>query len=226
MRHLRSQHSGESLESRKAERLVQGIVASIHCEIRGAVFNVINSNRAVYWDAVRRGERPPPPEADWLEDWGAQIQIQLTVDELSALSPLGSYSPIKIFFLLLGGSVSSDATRIDTLNYYYTVKNILDAGPCDSATIANLAIHPVGSLLIQSDLKLEEWLESVVASRATGDISITNAIPGNAPAKNALSHEVKFVVITNGNLTPMWVLKKSNNQPNRTIVDGQSDPNT
>ena len=93
--------------SLEAERLVQAIAGSIHCEIRRSVFNVINSNRATYWDAVRRGERPPPPEADWLNDWGAQVQIQLTVDELSALSTSGSYSPIKIFFLNLGANASS-----------------------------------------------------------------------------------------------------------------------
>jgi len=206
--------------SLEAERLVQAIAGSIHCEIRRSVFNVINSNRAAYWGAVRRGERPPPPEAEWLEDWGAQIQIQLTVDELGALGPSGSYSPIKIFFLNLGANVSSEAQRIDTLNYYYTVPDILNAGPCDNATIAQLPNHPVGSLLIQSDLKVEEWLESVVASRATGDISIANEIPGNTPvtAKNALSHEVKFVVITNGNITPIWVLKRATINPTGSLL--------
>jgi hypothetical protein len=216
---LRVPEVQENPWSLEAQRLVQAIAGSIHCEIRRSVFNVITSNRAAYWAAVRGGGRPPPPEADWLTDWGAQIQIQLTTDELSTLIPSGSYSPIKIFFLNLGANISSEAQRIDTLNYYYTVPDILNAGPCDKETIANLPDHPVGSLLIQSDLKLEEWLGSVVTSRATGDISITDAIPGTAQgAKNALSHEVKFVVVTSGNITPMWVLKKATINPTGSLL--------
>jgi hypothetical protein len=200
--------------SKEGERLVQAIAGSIQCELRKAVFDVINPNR----DGTNATH--VASEADWLKSWGAQVQIQLTVDELGSISPSGSYSPMKIFFLFLGGSVSSEATRIDTLNYYYTVNDILNSGLCDAATIANLPNHPMGSLLIQSDLKLEEWLDSVVAARATGDISITNPIPAAVAqtAKNALSHEVKFQVIASGNITPMWKLVKATINPTGSLL--------
>ena len=191
------------------DRLVVAIVGSIHCELRNAVTYVINSDR---WRCWKRGL---PLAANWLNDWGTQVTITLTTDEQSSFNPSGSYISIlhpmtSIFTLLGGASVSSEATRIETLNYYYTVKELYDAGkgkPCSSTTVANFADHPPGSLLIQSDLKLEEWLSAVVQSQAVGDISITNPPPtSNQTAKNALSHEVKFVIVTNGSITPMWKL--------------------
>ena len=189
--------------SYEAQRLVQAITGSINCEIRKAVFNVITSNT---------------PEADWLKSWGAQVQIQLTIDESSAFSPSGLYSPIHIFFLSLGGNVSSDATRIDTVNYYYSVNDILKANLCNQETIENLPNHPIGSLLIRSDLKLEEWLASVVTSHATGDIPV--AKPTGAPdiAKNSLQHEIKFQVVTSGNITPKWMLKKAVINPTGSLL--------
>lgn len=191
------------------DRLVVAIVGSIHCELRNAITYVINSDRWRYW------EHGLPLAANWLNDWGTQVTITLTIDEQGSFNPSASYISIlhpmtSIFTLLGGASVSSEATRIETLNYYYTVKELYESGkgkPCSSTTVANFADHPPGSLLIQSDLKLEEWLSAVVQSQAVGDISITNPPPtSNQTAKNALSHEVKFVIITNGNITPMWKL--------------------
>jgi hypothetical protein len=180
------------------ERLVVAVVGSIHCELRNAITYVINSDRSRYWD------HGWPLEADWLNNWGAQIQITLTIDEQSSLSPSGLYFPTKIFSLFGGASVSSDAVRTDTLNYYYTVKELYRLGKgCAPNTIASFADHPTGSLLIQSDLKLKEWLLSVVQSQAVGDISIT---ANNKNAKNAITHQVTFKIISSGNITPTWKL--------------------
>jgi hypothetical protein len=185
------------------DRLVVAIVGSIHCELKNAVTYIINSD-------LNSGF---PPRAGWLNDWGAQVALTLTIDEQSSFSPSGSYisiiHPITTIFTLLGGAnVSSQATRIETINYYYTVKELYGTGKgCSPNTIANFADHPTGSLLIQSDLKLEEWLSAIVQSQAVGDVSITHPTPvSNQTAKNALSHEVKFIIITNGNVTPMWTL--------------------
>jgi hypothetical protein len=194
------------------DRLVVAIVGSIHCELRDAITYVINADRWRYW------QHGLAPVANWLNDWGVQVAITLTIDEQGSFSPSGSHisilSPITSMFTLLGGAnVSSDATRIDTINYYYTVKELYGEGkpwqgePCSSDLISNLSDHPVGSLLIQSDLKLEQWLSAVVQSQAVGDTSITTPTPtSNQTAKNALSHEIKFIVVTNGNITPMWKL--------------------
>src|SRR5271165_5502789 len=75
-------------------RLVEAIVESIRCEIRQAVIYVISK------DSTNPKILIPGPHTAWLyNDWGAQIQVTLTVDEQSALSPSGSYFP-NIFTLL------------------------------------------------------------------------------------------------------------------------------
>jgi hypothetical protein len=180
------------------ERLVQAIAQSIHCEIRNAVY------------AVKQEDKKNEPYnkrliAAWLDSWGAQVQITLTADEFGSFGPSGSYSPMQIFFLGLGANLSSEATRVDVLNFYYTVAELQEAGPCSPQLIAENANHPMGSLLIQSDLKLREWLFSVVFGNLTGDIPI-NANMTNQNAKNALSHEITFKIITSGNITPSWKL--------------------
>lgn len=183
---------------------VQAIVRSIHCEIKDAVTSVIG-----YEDEdAKKFHRPS--QADWLLDWGAQMQITLTVDEQSSFSPSGLYSPMNIFSFLGGASASSEATRTETLSYFYPVKDLYYSHACLNPTdIADSHSnnHPTGSLLIQSDLKLTEWLLGVVTGELTGDISLANPTPANNPiAKNAITHEVTFKVITSGNITPMWKL--------------------
>jgi hypothetical protein len=202
-------------------RLVEAIVESINCEIRQAVIYVISK------DSPHPEIPDPGPHTAWLyNDWGAQIQITLTTDEQSALSPSGSYSP-NIFTLIGGANVSSDATRTDTLNYYYTVKDLYGTGKnkgkrCTQNYLDNIEIHPVGSLLIQSDLKLRDWLLAVVLGKGTDQIPVnmpkTANNATNTNAKNAISHEVKFQVVTGGNITPMWKLAEATINPTAPLA--------
>lgn len=217
-------------------RLVEAIVESIQCEIRQAVIYVISK------DSTNPKILNPGPHTAWLfNDWGAQVQITLTVDEQSALSPSGSYFP-NIFTLFGGANVSSEATRTDTLNYYYTVKDFYSLGVCAPNFIAtDIENHPVGSLLIQSDLKLRDWLLAVVLGKGTDQIpmNIPNSAKNSSNAKNAISHDVKFQVITSGNITPTWKLALATINPtapfstaSRTrthellITFGPNDPTT
>jgi hypothetical protein len=185
-------------------RLVEAIVSSIHCEIINAVVYVINEDRATYWSNPQQGLK-----ADWLNKWGAQIQITLTTDEQGSLGPSGSYSP-NIFTLLSGSNISSEATRTDTLNYYYTIPNLYNKGTgCTAKILSDLDLgnHPVGSLLIQSDLKLRDWLSAVVLGVGTEQIPIGKPAGVTNPSfSNAILHDVKFQVITSGNITPTWKL--------------------
>jgi hypothetical protein len=182
-------------------RLVEAIVESIRCEIRQAVIYVIAK------DSANHKILEPGQHTAWLyNNWGAQIQITLITDEQSALSPSGSHSP-NIFTLLGGANISSEATRTDILNYYYTVKDLYGQGLCTPKFIGDIGNHPVGSLLIQSDLKLRDWLSAVVLGAGTEQIPVTLPAGVNNPsASNAISHDVKFQVITSGNITPTWKL--------------------
>ena len=59
-----------------------------------------------------------------------QIMLNLTIEEKGSVSPSLDYLPATMFTLGANGSVSSDATRTDKLNSYYTVKELLRRGPC------------------------------------------------------------------------------------------------
>jgi hypothetical protein len=231
--------------------LVQAILASIRCEIKDAVVYVINN------DWRNSQEYHQPAGAYWLyRDWGVQVQVTLTTDELGGLSPSGSYMP-NIFTLIGGATISSEATRTDIVNYYYTIKELYSGRdshgnpelyghvtPCNQSYLDKIVDNPnrpVGSLLIKSDLKLREWLDAAVLSYVTNVMPIN--IPENAKkspdAKNGISHDVKFQVITNGNITPMWKLALATINPtapfasaSRTrthdllVTFGPNDPST
>ena len=197
-----------------SERLVQAIVGSIKCEIKDAVVWLINDDRT---NALLYKQ---PRTTDWLLDWGAQVQVTLQVNEQSAISPSGLYFPMNIFFLNGGANLSSSATRIDILNYYYTVPEMYGSGKYCTETLKmnNRTNYPTGSLLIQSDLKVKEWLSDVVRGLATDNISFANK-----NAKNAISHEVKFEIITSGNITPMWKLVHATINPNSPLLSASRD---
>jgi hypothetical protein len=95
-----------------------------------------------------------------------------------------------------GVTGSADATRIDKVNYYYKVSDLYlgKYGQCSRDQTA-----PTDSLLIQSDLKLAEWLNVMVNGVATGNIDAVSD-------KNVLSHEITFEIDTSGNVTPAWKL--------------------
>ena len=219
-----------SWDQADGQLLIRAIVGSIHCEIRDAVTYVINQ------DVKNATEFRQPLQAGWLYGWGAQIAITLTVDEQSTVAPAGSWFGPPAFLLGLGANLSSTATRINSLNYYFTVKDIYSRSngvPCSQEERNNIYHLPVGSLLIRSDLKLKEWLLSVVLGLGTGEFEFTKS---SKTAKNAFSHEVKFVVLTNANTIPVWTLANAKINPllstsrNRThdllITFGENDPIT
>lgn len=186
----------------EGEDLVRAIAQSVQCEMRNAVSYVVAQDRA--YSRFNRGVRTAP----WFENWGVQVALSLTVEERGGLAPSAVWTPpnpvTALFSLGMGFGVSSTATRISTLNYFYTVRELTARGPCrpdESATA------PKGSLLIQSDLQLRPWLISQVLASGTGAISVPGSTD-TAIQKDALSHEVKFQVVSSGSLAPAWTLRR------------------
>jgi hypothetical protein len=179
--------------------LVKEIVRNVHCEVKRAVTYVIEEDKRL---ASQNGVRLAP----WLENnWGVTIQLTLTIDEKGSVDPSLTSTPNAVsalFTLGAGGSVSSQATRIDTLYSFYTVKDLYTLPKnCARANPAQ------GSFLLESDLKLREWLVDTVLTSATGDVNYPSKIDG--PLKDdVISHEVKFEVDTSGSITPTWTLTR------------------
>jgi hypothetical protein len=175
------------------QQLVQSIVYNVHCEVQDAIDRIYNNP-----DHPRRHT--------FLDTWAANIALSLQVDEKSSISPVSVWSPpspaTALFTLGMGGSVSAAATRQDKLNSFYTVQQLRDLGPCDPAT------RPGGLLLMQSDLGLEDWLRSNVTAADTGIIQYASDYSDGPSKTNVLSHEIKFVITTSGNVTPAWKLTR------------------
>lgn len=171
--------------------LVNAIVQSIHCEIKNAVTYVINQDKSL---EKINGART----ASWFDNWGAAGVLTLTVSEKTDVNPTTMWvpHPVKAMFSLVGGiEASTQATRVDTLNFYYNVKDLYAEPPCNAAQIGP---HPAGSLLIHSDLKFRQFLADNILVIRTGGV--------NTLTKNGITHDVKFDILTSGNINPMWSL--------------------
>jgi hypothetical protein len=179
--------------------LVQAIVTSVHCEIANAVKQLIDADL----DLSRQHHQPR--FAAFLDKWGVQVSLTLTMMENSSLSPnavwLPPSPPSSIFTLGAGLNGSAEATRTDSLNFYYTIADLYKRGYCSTG----VQMGNAHSLLLRSDLKLKEWLFAQVGPVATGEI-VPPTDPGGPLQRNAFAHEVKFVVHTGGSLNPAWTL--------------------
>jgi hypothetical protein len=181
--------------------LVKNIIDSIQCEVKDAITYVLNTD---YQISRLNGT---PPMGYWLLGWGVQMQLTLTVDEKNIVSPSGVKSPSPIFFLGLGATLSSQATRSDTLNYYRLVGDIY-YGPNYPFCYQNyLRNGSTDSFLIQSDLKLREWLLSIFFVKEDQSTDLLPSFTSNKQSgNNGLAHQVTFEVVTSGNISPMWKL--------------------
>lgn len=165
------------------QQLVTAIVGNVKCEVQDAINDLYRLNSRPFLDST----------------WGVQIALNLTMVEKGALNPAGIYAPVSpistVFTLGVGGELSSEATRTEKLSSYYTVQELRRLGRCVN--------RGSGPFLLQGDLKLNEWLMDVqtVANTGATDLNAGLAVFGK---DGVLSHEVKFDVVTSGNITPSW----------------------
>jgi hypothetical protein len=172
-------------------------------------------------------DRPSIPD-----DFGVQVQINLTVEETGALNPsvtlndtmrnasvLGVTVP-QSFNFGASGTLSSAATRIDTSYSYYIVGRIAGKGAnlfCDKQN----NVHG-SSPFLESNLGIEKYLAGAVQGAAVFRSSeipkapkgggqgggAANADGGGGSSKkiDIYSYEVKFVIVSNGSANPTWKL--------------------
>jgi hypothetical protein len=175
------------------QQLVQSIAYNITCEVQDAIDKIYNNP-------------DHPRKHTFLDTWGANIALNLQVEEKSSANPVVNWLPPSpasaVFNLSVGGTLSADATRQDKLNSYFTVAQLRALGPCDPKT------RPGGVLLLQSDLGLEEWLRDNLTAADTGVILYAMDYSDGPSKTNVLSHEIKFDITDTGNITPGWKLTR------------------
>ena len=121
------------------------------------------------------------------------MTLTLTIDERTNIAPtIGLSFPPGLFTLAVGGNATTAATRVDKLNYYYTIRELEAQREC-AKNFPDYLPHPSGSLLIRSNLKTREWLQAQILNKATDNFVET---------KNGFQHQVTFVVDTGGAVTP------------------------
>jgi hypothetical protein len=176
------------------QQLVQAIVNNVDCEIRDAVGEVLREDKEQFRSGFRRSRRTA-----WLDNWGVQSTLTLELNERGEANPSFAWSPLSpasaVFGLAGGVSVSTEATRTNSVVSYYSVAQIVRDFHCGSSGRSN------GPFLLQSDLKLKEWLLDVVMLQGTGVAQIP-------PAKEAIQHTLAFELVTSGSLTPSWILRR------------------
>jgi hypothetical protein len=166
--------------------MVQEIVKNVDCELRDAFYALYEKN----------------DHRTFMDNWGISILLDLDITEKTTIAPSATWSPPPgnfLTFTLAGGiSGSSQAERIDKLHSFFTVKEVLRAGPCKERS--------GGPMLMQSDLKLTEWLFDVVVVQLTRQADFNRkGLPDDV-----LYHEVQFEVDTSASATPGFKLTRVN----------------
>jgi hypothetical protein len=180
------------LDRNAGAKLVQDIALNIRCEVQDAVVHLYQRNAPI--DPENRNLR-------WFDTWAVQLALTLTIDEKGSFNPTASWAPPGSFGLGLGGTLSADASRVDKISYFFLVSDLkkFDACPADARNR--------GPFILESDLKLEEWLSDTMEAADNGNTPVPAGT--NGPFKsNVLSHEVKFDVVSSGNITPSWKIRQ------------------
>jgi hypothetical protein len=203
----------------------------IYCELKAAVYSA--NHFPVTESDTLTGKRIVKMKSLIPLDWSAQVALSLQVDEATSLSPGVTFNQVlqdattifgvqtvttsQSFNLGIGATLKSTATRIDKYNPEYTIA-FLSKTPtsadyiCDPRRPENdpfrrLGWTPASSspFLIESDLGIEKWL--------LGAMFVNNLLPSDVLPKkdgsnktDSVSYEIKFEIVSSGNLTPTWKL--------------------
>jgi hypothetical protein len=171
------------------QQLVDSIAFNVTCEVRDAIIQL-------YQDY---------PKGTFLDSWGAQITLNLSTEEKSSANLTGNWIPPSpasaLFNLGFSATGSADATRIDKVSWFLAVPDLRGKVPCGDR-------RPNGIFLLQSDLKLKEWLYDAVDMHNSRYVNFDLDTPNGPFKQNVLSHEVKFDVQTIGGVVPGWKLAR------------------
>lgn len=140
--------------------------------------------------------------------WGAQVTVDLQVDETGALNPGVSFieplSDGQSRSLGLGVTLSSQGTREDKFGNYWNLDKLrkFSGGTCK----VDSPYWHGSSLLLESDLGISTWLRDRLASDIALPSSQLPSDAGDTFKQDVMSYHVKFVVISSGSVNPVWKL--------------------
>jgi hypothetical protein len=129
---------------------------------------------------------------------------------VSTMTP--SYLPSPQSYTMgIGGTASSEADLEHKSEFFYSFSQALTAKEFDEfsalrAKNEDTSCHHRSDILIESDLKIKEWLQGEMLPYMLGNITRPETGDDSvAPISTASTH-ITFTVITSGNATPAWKL--------------------
>lgn len=130
----------------------------------------------------------------------------------------------------LGATLSSTASRIDQFNPYWGVGYLRsDQSPqtCSGDPFLAKGVTPVTSSPLTSDLGIKDWLVGALMVNVAywSDPSVPKSFSVGAAAPktggkqpDTMSIDIKFLIVTSGNVTPSWKLVRVSANNNAPLV--------
>jgi hypothetical protein len=197
--------------ARERSDFIQAIARNVRCEVQDSVVHLYASQKDI---------DPENRNLKWFDGWAVQITLTLTTDEKGSLNPVVNLTPLSpltsVFTANLSGTVSTEAQRVDKIGSFFSVGELKKLAACPAED------RHRGPFMLESDLKLEEWLIATMVSTGLGDTPAPADQSG--PFKsNVLSHEVKFDIISTGTATPAWKLTRATVNQTGTFLSATRD---
>jgi hypothetical protein len=201
---------------------VNKIAGQVTCELHKAVQQVFydNATRSGSYATYESSPGHPAPKYQslaWFDKWVVQVNLKLTIMEDTNLTPgvslttlypnavttfpgAAAVSTPQQYSTGLGATFTDTATRIDQLNMFFSVRELKSG----KSALALSCIPPPSNadFFVQSDLKLYDWLSAALLPQYS-DIVDYGA---NTSTQNTIIHDIKFEIVTDGSVNPMWKL--------------------
>jgi hypothetical protein len=193
-----------------AAQIEFAIKRQVYCDLKDAVRTAQNIPVQRGPNIKQKGLIP--------ENWGAQVSLTLQVDGVSELNPgVTAINPLRgaeVFNLNLGGTLSSTATRTDKFDPYWTIAHLMLADTprsvCSEGNEDPFGAYGVrtakSSPLIRSDLGIKDWLVGAMAVNLALNPPGNEGIEAEHKKDDAVTYEIKFVIVSSGEVTPIWKL--------------------
>jgi hypothetical protein len=150
---------GEFYDTAVPDSLIDAIIGHVHCEMKSQIEFLILDDIALASLDAEKG-KPPKRHLQWLDNWGAQLSLTLTVEEKTTLSPgvtlnkvlpnattvfpSGNITTSQLETIGLGASGSSDATRKAVVSWFVDFREFTKEDAEKPSKMAKATAKPPG----------------------------------------------------------------------------------
>jgi hypothetical protein len=162
------------------------------------------------------------PNFRWLDNWGVEVTLALTADELNQLNPsasvvqpIGTAASMQSFTFGFGASGTAHSTRLETIAYTLSTARLLADAKKQAASHNGLVdcSSDQHGVMIQSNLKVGQFIYDKLS------IEPNQVTHGNPywPPFNTFQDQITFVIAFGGSLNPVWKFTRVSVDPNSTL---------